>query len=147
MITGLTIRQAAISRIMDDDAHTIRYLSWFSQLPTDTPFGFPHIVDKDSIREETAGFDLAFADGVATLLFLHKPETFEAFLDPKKKRFSFDRQSNPDEFNGFFVGRIGYEVTVGFERRSMIAANSSMSSAGGMSTGTRTSGKRKSNTA
>ena len=98
-----------------DGAHKIRYLSSFPQLPVDTPFGFPHIVDKDSVQEATSDDDLAFADGVATLLFLHKPGTLEAFLDPKKRRFSFDRKANPEEYNGFFVGRIGNEVTVGFE--------------------------------
>ena len=103
----------SFSTITTADGHAIRYLSSCELLPPDTPFGFAHIVDEESIQEETAAFDLTAADGIATLLFKHNPKTLDKFLDPKNKKFSFDRRSTTSIFTHFFVGRIGNEVTVG----------------------------------
>ena len=75
------------------------YLPSCPDLPTHRPYGFPHIVEGgDELHYALEqGLRLHVADGAATVLFNHSPETLKALLDIRCDSFSFVRYSGPNE--------------------------------------------------
>ena len=72
------------------------------KLPANAPIGFPHIIDAKRFGPDTDKRNLHTADGIATLLFLWRPEVLDDFLDMTVPIFEFVRR----EHNSFMLDTI-----------------------------------------
>ena len=92
----------------------IQYLSSCPQLPATAPFGHPHLVDVDSVDMDfpLPQPGLGVADFVVTVLFNHKSETLQRFLDLSHDFKFWIRHKEECGSLDFCIVRKGSVVTV-----------------------------------
>ena len=73
------------------DQHKIKYRTDYPRLPPNAPRDHPHIVDINSIDDQTPQRGLGFADVVVTVLYMYDPRVLNDFLDFNKHSFDFQR--------------------------------------------------------
>jgi len=99
----------------DIDSYEPKYLSTCAEFPPTRDPGYPRIIDVDRFSEDMNFSDLRAADGIATALYMYKPETLHRFFDISRRSATFHNRpiyARGDSSLCFYIRRKGNLVTV-----------------------------------
>ena len=108
-------RISSVSNIPMAYESTSLYLPDRSELPVDTPRGFPHLINlKHCLEDAVAMSDvkLHIADALATFCYNFHPEILDVLLDLSIKNFEFRHTRKSAAKFDFFIERKENIVTV-----------------------------------
>ena len=95
------------------EVQSIKYLGDCPNLPMDTPVGYPHIIDLDSLDHDGyEGQGISIADAVVTILFKFMPGALAAFLDLDRPDYHYIQAGRSSSCLDFCIKRKGRMVTV-----------------------------------